>query len=133
MANLSLPIKPESAQRMLAAAVSPKQAYADGAPTGAQATDAEGTPLWRVSVFVMDEDATRAPETVSVTVPAQTVPAQTAPALPALSPVCFEGLRVLLWSGGASLRADSVELASPQAAASSSAFLSDIDVAGGDE
>ena len=124
MANTSFPIKPSTAQRFLAAAVSPKRAYADGAPTGAQATDAEDTPLWRVSVFVMDEDAQRAPETVSVT-----VPAQTAPALPALSPVVFQGLRVLIWSGGASLRADGVEPVGSDDApeAASSAFLSDIE------
>lgn len=121
MASISFSIKTPTAQRMVAAAVSPKKAYADGAPTGAQATDAEGTPLWRVSVFVMDEDATRAPETVSVT-----VPAQTAPALAQLAPVTFTGLRVMLWSGGASLRADSVEPASPQSAASSS-FLADVE------
>lgn len=124
MASISFSIKTPTAQRMVAAAVSPKKAYADGAPTGAQATDAEGTPLWRVSVFVMDEDATRAPETVSVT-----VPAQTAPALPALSPVRFEGLRVLIWSGGASLRADGVEPVTPDAVPASSAFLSDIEEA----
>lgn len=121
MANLSLPIKPESARRFLAASVSPKNAYADGRPTGAQATDPAGVPLWRVSVFVMDEDATRAPETVSVT-----VPAQTAPALPALQPLRFAGLRVMLWSAGASLRADAVEPIPPDSAAPT-AFLSDIE------
>lgn len=123
MAATSFPIKIDAAQRFLAAAVSPKRAYADGAPTGAQATDPAGTPLWRVSVFVMDEDAARAPEQISVT-----VPAPVAPALPALSPVRFEGLRVLMWAGGASLRADSVEVASSDAPpAPTSAFLSDIE------
>lgn len=108
--------------QMLAASVGPKPAYEDGKATGAQATDRQtGSPLWRVSVFVMDADSTRAPETLSVT-----VPAQTAPALAQLAPVTFTGLRVMLWSGGASLRADSVEPASPQSAASSS-FLSDIE------
>lgn len=124
MATISLSIKPESAQQMLAAAVGPKMAYEDGKSTGAQATDRAGVPLWRVSVFVMDADATRAPETISVT-----VPAQTAPALPALSPVRFEGLRVLIWSGGASLRADGVEPVTPDAVPASSAFLSDIEEA----
>lgn len=123
MATTTFTIKTSTEQHFIAAAVSPKRAYADGAPTGAQATDAEGTPLWRVTVFVMDEDATRAPEQVSVTVPS---PAP--PALPQLQPVVFTGLRVMLWSTGASLRADSVEPASPQAAASSS-FLSDIEEA----
>lgn len=127
MAATSFPIKPSTAQQMLAAAVGPKSEYVDGKPSGAQATDsATGLPLWRVSVFVMDEDATRTPEQISVT-----VPAAVAPALPQLAPVRFEGLRVLIWSGGASLRADSVEPASSQSAASSS-FLSDIDVAGGE-
>lgn len=126
MAATSFPIKTDAAQRFLAAAVSPKKAYADGAPTGAQATDADGVPLWRVSVFVMDADSQRAPETVSVT-----VPAQTAPAIPQLQPVVFHGLRVLLWASGASLRADAVEAVAPDAAStssmSSSDFLSDIE------
>lgn len=121
MATISLSIKPESAQQMLAAAVGPKMAYEDGKSTGAQATDRAGVPLWRVSVFVMDADATRAPETISVT-----VPAQTAPALPALSPVRFEGLRVLIWSGGASLRADAVEAVISEAAPVASSFLADV-------
>ncbi len=123
MATISLSIKTPTEQQMLAAAVGPKSEYVDGKATGAQATDSAGVPLWRVTVFVMDEDAQRAPAQISVT-----VPAPVAPALPALSPVRFEGLRVLLWSGGASLRADSVEAASPQSAASSS-FLSDIEEA----
>lgn len=124
-----LKIDPAAAPKMLAASVSPKRVYEDGHVTDSQATDrTTGEPLWRISVFVMDEDSTRAPETLSVT-----VPAQTAPALPVLQPVVFTGLRVMMWSGGASLRADSVEPTSPQAAAPSSAFLSDIDVAGGDE
>lgn len=122
----TLKIDEASAEKMLAASVSPKRAYADGAPTGAQATDPAGVPLWRVSVFVMDESAQRAPETVSVT-----VPAPVAPALPALSPVVFQGLRVLLWASGASLRADAVEAVAPDAAStssmSSSDFLSDIE------
>lgn len=100
-----------------------------GIPTGAQATDSDGVPLWRVSVFVMAEDANRAPEQISVT-----VPATVAPALPVLQPVAFTGLRVLLWSGGASLRADGVEPLPPDAApVSSSAFLSDIDGVEGGE
>ena len=122
MATISLSIKPESAQQMLAAAVGPKMAYEDGKSTGAQATDRAGVPLWRVSVFVMDADATRAPETISVT-----VPAATAPALAQLQPVRFTGLRVMLWSGGASLRADSVQAVSPDPAAPASSFLSDIE------
>lgn len=118
-------VTPDAAQRFVAAAVSPRYAYRDGERTDVQDTDrATGWPLWRVAVFVMDEDAQRAPAQISVT-----VPAQTAPALPALSPVQFEGLRVLIWSGGASLRADAVEAVSPQAAAPSSAFLSDIEEA----
>lgn len=122
MATISLSIKPESAQQMLAAAVGPKMAYEDGKSTGAQATDhTTGEPLWRVSVFVMDSDAQRAPAQISVT-----VPAQTAPALPVLQPVVFRGLRVMLWSGGASLRADSVQ---PASSDSSSSFLSDIEEA----
>lgn len=128
MATISLSIKPESAQQMLAAAVGPKMAYEDGKSTGAQATDRAGVPLWRVSVFVMDADATRAPETISVT-----VPAQTAPALAQLAPVRFEGLRVLMWSGGASLRADSVEpLPTDAPSTAEAAFLSDIDIEGGE-
>lgn len=112
--------------QMLAASVGPKNEYVDGKATGAQATDPAGTPLWRVSVFVMDESAQRAPETVSVT-----VPAPVAPALPALSPVVFHGLRVLLWSGGASLRADGVEVVGSDGAPEpTSAFLSAI--AGGE-
>lgn len=124
MATTTFPISPSAAQQMLAAAVGPKSAYEDGRPTGAQATDRDGTPLWRVTVFVMDADSSRAPEQVSVT-----VPAATAPALPQLAPIRFEGLRVLMWAGGASLRADSVEPAPPQSAASSS-FLSDIEEGG---
>lgn len=127
MATISLSIKTPTEQQMLAAAVGPKSEYVDGKSTGAQATDRQsGLPLWRVSVFMLDADTTRAPEQISVT-----VPAPVAPALPQLAPVVFTGLRVLIWAGGASLRADSVELASPQSAASSS-FLSDIDVAGGE-
>ncbi len=109
--------------QMLAASVGPKNEYVDGKATGAQATDPAGTPLWRVTVFVMDESAQRAPETVSVT-----VPSATPPALPQLQPVVFSGLRVLMWAGGASLRADSVEVASSDAPpAPTSAFLSDIE------
>lgn len=116
-------ISPDAAQRMVAASVSPKMTYEDGKSTGAQATDRQtGVPLWRVSVFVMDADATRAPETISVT-----VPAATAPALAQLQPVRFTGLRVMLWSGGASLRADSVQAVSPDPAAPTSSFLSDIE------
>lgn len=124
----SFPIKTGTEQQLVAAAVSPKREYdADGHATTTQAIDrATGYPLWRVSVFVMDAESQRAPETVSVT-----VPAQTAPALPALSPVVFQGLRVLLWAGGASLRADAVEAVAPDAAStssmSSSDFLSDIE------
>lgn len=132
MAATSFPIKTGTAQRFLAAAVSPKKAYADGAPTGAQATDADGVPLWRVSVFVMDADSQRAPEPVSVT-----VPAQTAPAIPQLQPVVFHGLRVMLWSGGATLRADFVEPLPPDTAPApadaASAFLSDIDIEEGQQ
>lgn len=122
-----LKIDPSAAPKMLAAAVSPKNAYEDGKPSGAQATDRQtGAPLWRVSVFVMDADSQHAPETVSVT-----VPAQVAPALPALSPIRFVGLRVMMWSGGAALRADAVEAVAPDAAStsssSSSSFLSDIE------
>ena len=108
-------ITPRAGQRMVAAAVSPKRAYdADGARTDTQATDhTTGEPLWRVSVFVMDSDAQRAPAQISVT-----VPAPVAPALPALSPVRFEGLRVVLWSGGASLRADGVQAASSDSSSS---------------
>lgn len=124
MAATSLPIKTGTEQQLLAAAVGPKMAYEDGKSTGAQATDPAGTPLWRVTVFVMDSDAQRAPETVSVT-----VPAQVAPALPVLQPVRFTGLRVMMWSGGASLRADGVEPIPPDAAPASSAFLSDIEEA----
>lgn len=121
-------ITPRAGQRMVAAAVSPKRAYdADGARTDTQATDhTTGEPLWRVSVFVMDSDAQRAPAQISVT-----VPAATAPALAQLQPVRFTGLRVMLWSGGASLRADSVQAVAPDAAStssmSSSDFLSDIE------
>lgn len=114
MATTTFTIKTPTEQHFIAASVAPKMAYEDGKSTGAQATDRAGVPLWRVSVFVMDADATRAPETVSVT-----VPAQTAPALAQLAPVTFTGLRVMLWSGGASLRADSVEPASP--------FLADVE------
>lgn len=119
----TLKIDEASAEKMLAASVAPKLAYEGGQPTGAQATDRQtGAPLWRVSVFVMDADATRAPETISVT-----VPAATAPALAQLQPVRFTGLRVMLWSGGASLRADSVQAVSPDPAAPASSFLSDIE------
>lgn len=116
-------ISPDAAQRMVAASVSPKMTYEDGQRTDTQATDRQtGAPLWRVSVFVMAEDANRAPEQISVT-----VPAPVAPALPQLAPVTFTGLRVLLWSGGASLRADAVQVVAPDAArAPSSDFLSDI-------
>lgn len=128
-------ISPDAAQRMVAASVSPKMTYEDGKSTGAQATDRQtGVPLWRVSVFVMDADSSRAPEQVSVT-----VPAATAPALPQLAPIRFEGLRVLMWAGGASLRADSVEPLPPDTsptaaptAVSSDGFLSDIDVEDGE-
>lgn len=117
-----LKINAEAAPKMLAASVGPKTAYEDGKATSAQATDRQsGLPLWRVSVFVMDADTTRAPETISVT-----VPAQVAPALPALSPVRFHGLRVLLWSGGASLRADAVEAVTSEAAPVASSFLADV-------
>ncbi|RYQ44124.1 hypothetical protein, partial [Bifidobacterium pseudolongum] len=107
----------------------PKMAYEGGSRTDTQATDRAGVPLWRVSVFVMDADATRAPETISVT-----VPAATAPALPQLQPVHFEGLRVTLWSGGASLRADSVQVvasdvAQHSAATATSGFLADVEEA----
>lgn len=119
-----LKIDPTTAETFVAASVAPKMVYQDGARTDTQATDrATGAPLWRVLVFVMAEDSTRAPEQISVT-----VPAQTAPALAQLAPVRFEGLRVLMWAGGASLRADSVEPTSPQAAAPST-FLSDIEEA----
>lgn len=118
-----LKIDPTTAETFVAASVAPKMAYQDGARTDTQATDTAGVPLWRVSVFVMDESAQRAPETVSVT-----VPAPVAPALPALSPVVFHGLRVLLWSGGASLRADGVEVVGSDGAPEpTSAFLSDIE------
>ena len=119
----TLKIDEASAEKMLAASVAPKLAYEGGQPTGAQATDRQtGAPLWRVSVFVMDADATRAPAQISVT-----VPAQTAPALAQLAPVRFEGLRVLMWAGDASLRADSVEVvASASAPTAASSFLSDI-------
>lgn len=118
-----LKIQPEAAPKMVAASVSPKMAYdADGSRTTTQATDRQsGLPLWRVSVFVMAEDATHAPEQLSVT-----VPATVAPALPVLQPVAFTGLRVMLWSGGASLRADGVEPLARDAAPASS-FLSDIE------
>lgn len=120
-------ISPDAAQRMVAASVSPKMTYEDGQRTDTQATDRQtGAPLWRVSVFVMDTDSSRAPEAISVT-----VPAAVAPALPVLQPVRFTGLRVMMWSGGASLRADGVQVASSDS--SSSSFLSDIDdVAGGE-
>lgn len=119
-----LKIQPEAAPKMVAASVSPKMAYdADGSRTDTQATDrATGLPLWRVSVFMLAADTTRAPEAISVT-----VPAAAAPALPALSPVVFHGLRVLIWSGGASLRADGVEPATLPTDTSS--FLSDIEEA----
>lgn len=116
-------ISPDAAQRMVAASVSPKMTYEDGQRTDTQATDRQtGAPLWRVSVFVMDADSSRAPETISVT-----VPAAVAPALPQLAPVRFTGLRVMLWSGGASLRADAVEAVAPQADTATSSFLSDIE------
>lgn len=119
----TFPITSGAVARFVAAAVSPKREYDEsGHATDVQATDrATGYPLWRVSVFVMDSDATRAPEQLSVT-----VPAATAPAIPALSPVRFEGLRVLIWSGGASLRADGVEPVNPKTEPSPSDFLSDI-------
>lgn len=121
------PVDPNMAQKFVAAAVAPKMEYEDGERTNRQAVDrTTGAPLWRVSAFVMDTDSQRAPETVSVT-----VPAAVAPALPVLQPVSFIGLRVMMWSGGASLRADSVQPASSDTSASS-AFLSDIDVAGGE-
>lgn len=109
--------------QMLAASVGPKNEYVDGKATGAQATDPAGTPLWRVTVFVMDESAQRAPETLSVT-----VPAAVAPAIAQLQPVVFSGLRVMMWAGGASLRADSVAPLSPDSAPASD-FLSDIEEA----
>lgn len=119
--------------QMVAASVGPKPAYEDGRATGAQATDRQsGLPLWRVSVFMLDADTTRAPEAISVT-----VPAAVAPALPQLAPVTFTGLRVLLWSGGASLRADAVEPLPPDTAPApadaTSAFLSDIDIEEGQQ
>ncbi len=120
----TFPIKTGTEQQLVAAAVSPKREYDEtGHATDTQATDrTSGVPLWRVTVFVMDVDSQRAPEQISVT-----VPAATAPALPVLQPVVFRGLRVMLWSGGASLRADSVEpVASDAARAPSSDFLSDI-------
>ncbi len=130
-----LKIDPTTAETFVAASVAPKMAYQDGARTDTQATDrATGAPLWRVTVFVMDADSSRAPEQVSVT-----VPAATAPALPQLAPIRFEGLRVLMWAGGASLRADSVEPLPPDTsptaaptAVSSDGFLSDIDVEDGE-
>lgn len=116
-------ITPRAGQRMIAAAVSPKRAYdADGARTNQQATDHDGRPLWRVAVFVMDEDSSRTPAQLSVT-----VPSATPPALPQLQPVVFHGLRVMMWSGGASLRADAVEPAPQQSDTVSSSFLSDIE------
>lgn len=126
----TFPIKTGTEQHLLAASVSPKMEYEDGHVTTTQATDRQtGVPLWRVSVFVMDADATRAPETISVT-----VPAATAPALAQLQPVHFEGLRVTLWSGGASLRADSVQVvasdvAQHSAATATSGFLADVEEA----
>ena len=112
-------ISTDTGERFVAASVAPKMSYEDGHATDVQATDRDGRPLWRVTAFVMEEG--RAPETVSVT-----VPAQVAPALPALSPVRFEGLRVLMWAGGASLRADSVEPLA-DSVQSTSSFLSDIE------
>lgn len=119
----TFPISTDTGERFVAASVAPKMSYEDGHATDVQATDRDGRPLWRVSVFVMDADTTRAPETISVT-----VPAAVAPALAQLAPVVFHGLRVLIWSGGASLRADSVEPLT-DAAPASSAFLSDIEEA----
>lgn len=124
MATTTFSIKTPTEQQMLAAAVGPKSEYVDGKATGAQATDSAGVPLWRVTVFVMDADTTRAPETISVT-----VPAAVAPALAQLQPVTFTGLRVLMWAGGASLRADSVEPLTDSASTVSSSFLSDIEEA----
>lgn len=120
----TFPISTDTGERFVAASVAPKMSYEDGHATDVQATDRDGRPLWRVSVFVMDADATRAPEQLSVT-----VPAPVAPALPQLQPVVFTGLRVLIWSGGASLRADSVETVTDAAASASSSFLSDIEEA----
>lgn len=120
-------VSPRAGQRMVAAAVSPRYAYRDGERTDVQDTDrATGWPLWRVTVFVMDEGSSRTPAQLSVT-----VPAATAPAVAALQPVQFTALRVRTWSGGASFRADSVESVSPQsdASTSSSSFLSDIEEA----
>lgn len=120
-----LKIDQSSAPKMLAASVAPKRVYEDGHVTDSQATDrATALPLWRVSAFVMSEDATRAPETISVT-----VPAVAAPTLAQLQPVVFTGLRVLIWAGGASLRADSVEPTPQQSDTVSSSFLSDIEEA----
>lgn len=117
-----LKIDQSSALKMLAASVAPKRVYEDGHVTDSQATDrATALPLWRVSVFVMDADATHAPETISVT-----VPAVAAPTLAQLQPVVFTGLRVLIWAGGASLRADSVEPLA-DSVQSTSSFLSDIE------
>lgn len=110
-------ISTDTGERFVAASVAPKMSYEDGHATDVQATDRDGRPLWRVTAFVMEEG--RAPETVSVT-----VPAQTAPAIPQLQPVQFRGLRVMLWSGGASLRADSVETVTD---AASSSFLADVE------
>lgn len=120
----TLKIDEASAEKMLAASVSPKMDYdADGSRTDTQATDRQsGLPLWRVTVFVMDAEASRAPETLSVT-----VPAAVAPALAQLQPVVFTGLRVLMWAGGASLRADGVEPATSPT--SSSSFLADVEEA----
>lgn len=125
----TLKIDEASAEKMLAASVAPKRVYEDGHATDVQATDrTTGQPLWRVGVFVMDADASRAPETLSVT-----VPAAVAPALPQLKPVRFNGLRVMMWSGGASLRADSVEpLPTDAPSTAEAAFLSDIDIEGGE-
>lgn len=114
-------VSPRAGQRMVAAAVSPRYAYRDGERTDVQDTDrATSLPLWRISVFVMDEDSNRTPAQLSVT-----VPAATAPAVAALQPVQFTGLRVRTWSGGASFRADSVQPVAPDAAPASD-FLSDI-------
>lgn len=118
-------IKTGTEQQLVAAAVSPKREYDEsGHATDVQATDrTTGQPLWRVGVFVMDADSSRAPETLSVT-----VPSAVAPALPQLQPVVFHGLRVLIWSGGASLRADGVEVVGSDGAPEpTSAFLSDIE------
>ncbi|WP_129880835.1 hypothetical protein, partial [Bifidobacterium pseudolongum] len=64
MATTTFTIKTPTEQHFIAASVAPKMAYEGGSRTDTQATDRAGVPLWRVSVFVMDADATRAPETI---------------------------------------------------------------------